>query len=226
MNNEIRTYSIGVVIQPKPALLLTYSYLNDQDKRRKRLMPVRDLNKISNLDELNDLDNFQEIIKRLKEHHSPYLNEVNNLLLIKVLIILCGLIDKTLELDQCLSNAERLLKIIESKQESSIKQEEFSSSSSVEENEKINLDKNDDKKMNKSIDKTIKRQVHFKDGHDEFIFERFDSEDNEDLIDDLNDKHFLDSMFKNELNYEEDLNNNYQEMNFNRTKLNSEISSD
>lgn len=201
MNNEIETFAISIVIKPRPAILLTYCYLDK--KRRKRLMPIR--NNLSNidLDDLKDLEIFDNIINDLKRRHKFYLNCLDHDLLLKIIIILCELTKNRSTIDQCLSNAERLIdKFKDSKTRSS---------------DYPDLKENGDRKNgDRKIDKTVKRQVHFSEKHEEFFFERFESDD--ELIDDMNDKDFIDSMFKNDFNGDvnDDLNNNnYQSPNYN-----------
>lgn len=197
MNNAIKAYQIGILVQPKPSIILTYSYLEMESKRRKRLMPVRDLENLKlDLTGLDSIDLFMDIIKNLKERHQFYLNEIDDLILTKIIIILSCLIND-LELEQSLLFAENLLKKTENG--SAIKE-------NVQSDLKTSLIKSGKKKKDK-------RQVRFKEDHEEFIFEK-DADD--DLIENLNDKDFLDTMFKNESSYEEDLNNQYETVNYNK----------
>lgn len=259
MSNEIKTYSLGIIVEPSPALLLTYSYVDQETRLHKRLMPVRDLHRLASLDfdSITGVDVFQEVVDKLKQRHSLHLNAVDDSLLIKVIIVLCGLVNNRLELDQCLSHADRLLKDFKSDKESSKEPangqsnvrsngqsgDHGSEKSSGHSNGKTNgqsIVRSDtestdsqielsegrrgstagsatgskvDQRASKTKTKAAK-QVRFREKHEEFIFERFDSEESDELIDNLNDKDFLDSMFKNDLSYE-DLNNNYQSVNYN-----------
>ena len=231
MNTEIKTYSLDVIVEPKPALLLTYSYSDQETRRHKRLMPVRDLHRLANvdIDQLTGVEVFGELVDQLKQRHSLHLNAVDDAILIKVIIVLCGLINNRLELDQCLSYADRLLKDFKG-----LNRIDGEINHSGDKIEHLNdLDESDhsgslaeangsdkatgSKEERKSGTETKKKakQVRFRDNHTEFVFQRFESEESDELIDNLNDKDFLDSMFKNELNHE-DLNNNYQPVNYNQ----------
>lgn len=234
MNNEIKTYSVDIIVEPRPALLLTYSFPDQETRRHKRLMPVRDLHRLANvdLDQITGVDVFQDTVDQLKQRHSLHLNVVDNSILVKVIIVLCGLVNARLELDQCLSHADRLiassnlLKDLKSDQGNVRKSTDGQNKNQIEFN---HTDKADTKETGQTNGtekatgseegreighETKKKQVRFREKHEEFIFERFDSEESDELIDNLNDKDFLDSMFKNELNYE-DMNNNYQPVNYN-----------
>lgn len=252
MNNEIKTYSLGIIVEPRPALLLTYSYSDQETRRHKRLMPVRDLHLLGSLDfdQITGVDVFQDVVDALKRRHSLHLNAVENSLLIKLIIVLCGLTNNRLELDQCLSHADRLLKDFKSDKETFKEPANGQSDGEAEFNDnQIDLndnqiDLNEEEPRGTAQDRTngsrtagsaratdsienprtavgktktkTAKQVRFREKHEEFIFERFDSEESDELIDNLNDKDFLDSMFKNDLNYEDLNNNNYQSMNNNR----------
>ena len=239
MNHEIKTYSLDIIVNPKPALLLTYSYSDQATRRHKRLMPVRDLHRLAGVElaRITGVDVFRDPVNLLKQRHSLHLNAVDDSILFKVIIVLCGLVNNRLELSQCLSHADRILKDFKDDKENA----KEPANDQIEKRMEVESDQLDKKVDLKDGDppsdqasasdkltvsqeecetvdetkKTAKRQVRFRDKHEEFIFERFDSEESDELIDNLNDKDFLDSMFKNELNYE-DLNNNYQPVNYNR----------
>ena len=231
------------MIEPRPALLLTYSYLNQErpNKRRKRLMPVRELDKLpDDFDRLNSLSIFESIIDQLTQRHGPYLNRVDHRLLLKIIIILCGMVKNRLKIEHSLKYAEDLLAKFESSKnangengfhlndtrernidsggndDQNIDHSEDSvtdlNDRSVNELTKTNFNEIDGHQNDeKNINKKVKRQVRFREDHEEFIFfERYESDG--ELIDDLNDKAFLDSMFKNA---DEDLNNNVQTTNYN-----------